>query len=109
MHLALQDARHFVAHTPERYDVILMALPEPRSAQLNRFYSREFFRLAAARLAPGGVFNFSLAGSETSLHPWRAAYLAMAYNTLRQVFPEVLALPGERVRFSPRPLRGPHR
>ncbi len=99
VHLALQDARHFVAHTPERYDVILMALPEPRSAQLNRFYSREFFRLAAGKLALGGVFNFSLAGSETSLHPWRAAYLAMAYNTLRQVFPEVLALPGERVRF----------
>ena len=97
--LGHQDARHFVARTPERYDVILMALPEPRSAQLNRFYSREFFRLAAGKLAPGGVFNFSLTGSETSLHPWRAAYLAMAYHTLGQVFPEVLALPGERVQF----------
>ncbi|MFI5355046.1 MAG: hypothetical protein ACHQX0_05500 [Desulfobaccales bacterium] len=97
--LALQDARRFLAHTPERYDVILMALPEPRSAQLNRFYSREFFRLSAGKLAPGGIFNFSLTGSETSLHPWRAAYLAMAYHTLGQVFPEVLALPGERVRF----------
>ena len=99
VHLALQDARRFVGRTPERYDVILMALPEPRSAQLNRFYSREFFALVATRLAPGGIFYFSLAGSETSLHPWRAAYLALAYNTLRQVFPEVLALPGERVRF----------
>lgn len=99
LHLIHQDARYFVGHTRERYDVILMALPEPRSAQLNRFYSREFFRLAAARLAPGGVFNFSLAGSETSLHPWRAAYLAMAYHTLKQVFPEVLAWPGERVQF----------
>ncbi|MCX5892622.1 MAG: hypothetical protein NTW80_06565, partial [Deltaproteobacteria bacterium] len=97
--LALRDARHYLAHTPERYDVILMALPEPRSAQLNRFYSRECFRLAAGKLAPGGVFSFSLAGSEAGLHPWRAAYLAMAYHTLGQVFPEVLALPGERVRF----------
>ena len=43
--------------------------------------------------------SFSLAGSETSLHPWRAAYLALAYHTLGQVFPEVLALPGERVQF----------
>ena len=94
VHLAHEDARHFVGRTPERYDVILMALPEPRSAQLNRFYSREFFRLAAGKLAPGGVFSFSLTGSETSLHPWRAAYLALAYHTLGQVFPEVLALPG---------------
>ncbi|MCX5889378.1 MAG: hypothetical protein NTY36_07985 [Deltaproteobacteria bacterium] len=97
--LSLRDARHFVAGSPERYDVILMALPEPRSAQLNRFYTREFFRLVSGKLAPGGVFNFSLAGSETSLHPWRAAYLALVYHTLGQVFPEVLALPGERVQF----------
>jgi spermidine synthase len=97
--LSHQDARHFVAGSPERYDVILMALPEPRSAQLNRFYSREFFQLVAGKLAPGGVFHFSLTGSETSLHPWRAAYLALAYHTLGQVFPEVLALPGERVQF----------
>ena len=97
--LSHRDARHFVAGSPERYDVILMALSEPRSAQLNRFYTREFFRLVAGKLAPGGVFNFSLSGSETSLHPWRAAYLALAYHTLGGVFPEVLALPGERVQF----------
>ncbi|MCL4501451.1 MAG: hypothetical protein M1438_06280 [Deltaproteobacteria bacterium] len=99
VHLILHDARHFLVHTPERYDVILMALPEPRSAQLNRFYSREFFHLTAAKLASGGVFKFSLAGSETSLHPWRSVYLAMAYHTLGQVFPSVLALPGEKVQF----------
>ncbi len=99
VHVHYQDARHFVTHTSESYDVILMVLPEPRSAQLNRFYSREFFALVAARLSPEGVFNFSLPGSATSLHPWREAYLAMTYHTLRQVFPEVLALPGERVQF----------
>jgi spermidine synthase len=97
--LIYQDARRFLSQTPHRYDVILMALPEPRSAQLNRFYSREFFQIAARHLQPGGVFSFSLAGAETSLHPLRAAYLALAYRTLGQVFPEVLVFPGERVRF----------
>jgi spermidine synthase len=97
--LIYQDARRFLSQTPQRYDVILMALPEPRSAQLNRFYSREFFQIAARHLQPGGVFSFSLAGAETSLHPLRAAYLALAYRTLGQVFPEVLVFPGERVRF----------
>jgi spermidine synthase len=104
--LVHEDARHFMTHTPERYDVILMALPEPRSAQLNRFYTQEFFRLARSRLAPGGLFYFSLAGSETSLTPWRAAYLALAYHTLKEVFPAVLALPGERVRFLAAPAAG---
>ena len=99
VHLVYQDARRFIETTPERYDVILMALPEPKSAQLNRFYTREFYRLVARKLLPGGVFSFALPGAETSLSPLRAAYLAMAYHTLGQVFAEVVAFPGGQVRF----------
>ena len=99
VHLIYQDARHFLSTTDNRYDVILMALPEPKSAQLNRFYTREFYRLVARKLTPGGVFSFALPGTETSFSPLRAAYLAMAYHTLSQVFPEVVAFPGGRVRF----------
>jgi spermidine synthase len=97
--LIYQDARRFLETTPDRYDVILMALPEPKSAQLNRFYTREFYRLVAGKLTPGGVFSFALPGAENSLSPLRAAYLAMAYHTLKQVFPEVDAFPGGQVRF----------
>ncbi len=94
-----QDARRFLTETQRRYDVILMNLPEPTSAQLNRFYTQEFFQSAARHLYPQGVFGFSLPGAETSLNPWRAAYLALSLNTLRQVFPEVAVLPGDRLRF----------
>ena len=99
VHLIYQDARRFIETTDQRYDVILMALPEPKSAQLNRFYTREFYRLVARKLLPGGVFSFALPGAETSLSPLRAAYLAMAYHTLGQVFSEVVAFPGGQVRF----------
>jgi spermidine synthase len=94
-----QDARRFLETTDGRYDVILLALPEPKNAQLNRFYTREFYRIVAGKLSPGGVFSFGLPGTETSLSPLRAAYLAMAYHTLGQVFPEVAAFPGAQVRF----------
>jgi len=106
VHLIYQDARQFLETTPNRYDVILMALPEPKSAQLNSFYTREFFRAAARKLTPGGIFSFALTGAETSLSPLRAAYLAMAYNTLGQAFPEVAAFPGGQVRFFASPGRG---
>jgi spermidine synthase len=99
VHFIYQDARHFLETTDNRYDVILMALPEPKSAQLNRFYTREFYRLVARKLLPGGVFSFALPGAETSLSPLRAGYLAMTYHTLGQVFPEVVAFPGGQVRF----------
>ncbi|MBU4355584.1 MAG: fused MFS/spermidine synthase [Desulfobacterales bacterium] len=94
-----QDARRFLETTDHRYDVILLALPEPKNAQLNRFYTREFYRIVAGKLLPGGVFSFGLPGTETSFSPLRAAYLAMAYHTLGQVFPEVAAFPGGQVRF----------
>jgi spermidine synthase len=97
--LIYEDARRFLAQTPERYDVILMNLPEPASAQLNRYYTREFFTIAARALTPGGVFSFTLPGGETSLNPLRAASLALTYHTLGRVFPEVLVLPGERLRL----------
>ena len=104
--LIYQDARRFLETTDQRYDVILMALPEPKSAQLNRFYTREFYRIVSRKLTPGGVFSFGLPGTETSLSPLRAAYLAMTYHTLGQVFPEVVAFPGGQVRFFASPGRG---
>jgi len=100
-----QDARRFLTATEKRYDVILMALPGPHNAQVNRYYTREFFALVAKHLEPGGVFSFSLAGSAASLQPLRAAYLGLTYHTLREVFPEVVVFPGEQTRFfaSPTP------
>jgi spermidine synthase len=104
--LIFQDARRFLATGESRYDIILMNLPEPGSAQLNRYYTREFFATVARRLEPQGVFSFTLTGGETGLNPLRASYLALTYHTLAQIFPEVLVFPGERVRFFASPSPG---
>jgi spermidine synthase len=104
--LIFQDARRFLATGKSRYDVILMNLPEPGSAQLNRYYTREFFATVTRRLEPQGVFSFTLTGGGTGLHPLRASYLALTYHTLAQIFPEVLVFPGERVRFFASPSPG---
>jgi spermidine synthase len=101
-----QDARRFLTQTKNRYDVIILGLPEPTNAQLNRYYSREFFHTAAQHLKSGGVFSFSLGSGGISLNPLRAAYLALNFNTLLQVFPEVLVFPGERVRLFASPSPG---
>ena len=106
VHLIWQDARRFLSQTGNRYEVIILSLPEPHNAQLNRYYTLEFFRIVARHLEPGGIFTFSLGGGETGLNPLRAAYLALSYRTLLQVFPEVLVFPGERVRFFATPTPG---
>jgi spermidine synthase len=106
VHLIFHDARRFLTKGTDRYDVILMNLPEPGSAQLNRYYTREFFATVARRLKPDGVFSFTLTGGETSINPLRASFLALINHTLKLTFPDVLVFPGEHVRFFASPTPG---
>ena len=99
VHAYNTDGRLFLKSAARNYDVIIVNLPEPRTAQLNRFYTREFFREAAAHLAPGGVFSFQLRAAEDYISPDLAQFLRCINKTLRQVFPEVAPLPGETVHF----------
>ncbi len=44
VHVHVMDGRLFVKTTQETFDVVIVNLPEPQNAQLNRFYTVEFFR-----------------------------------------------------------------
>jgi spermidine synthase len=94
-----QDGRHYLAHSSNLYDAILVNLPEPYTAQINRFYTQEFFRLAASKMREGGVFFFTASGSEAALGPIQAKYLKLLYLTALKVFPEVVVFPGQTARF----------
>jgi spermidine synthase len=91
------DGRAYLRATKELFDVIILGVPEPESAQLNRFYTEEFFRTARAHLAPGGLFALQLKSSEDTISPERADFLRCIDKTLRQVFPQVAVIPGETV------------
>ncbi len=43
MRIIYGDARRFIRQSRDSYDVIIMALPEPRNVMLNRFYTQDFF------------------------------------------------------------------
>jgi spermidine synthase len=101
----VSDGRAYLADTTHRFDTIIMALPPPLSVAANRYYTREFFQLCAARLSHDGVLGFSLPGAEHYLSDTETAFLAGIRETLSEVFPSVTVLPGERCRFlaSPEP------
>lgn len=94
------DGRFFLKNSAQTYDAIVVNLPDPVTAQLNRFYTREFFAEAAAKLRPGGVFSFSVHGSENYVGPELAEFLRCLNRTLRQVFAAVAIVPGDTVHFS---------
>jgi spermidine synthase len=93
------DGRLFLKTSRAKFDVIIINLPDPFTAQLNRFYTQEFFLEAAEKLNPGGVLSFQVTGAENYISQELADLLRCLEKTLRAVFPQVVAIPGETVHF----------
>lgn len=52
-----EDAYQYVEKTAEKYDVVLIDLPDPNVDALSKLYSKTFYQLVGNRLSPGGVVN----------------------------------------------------
>jgi spermidine synthase len=81
------DADKFIGAVPDRYDVIVADFPDPRSPDLAKLYSLEFYLQLRHRLRPDGVF-LTQAGSPYST---RRAYWCI-HDTLREAGYTVLPL-----------------
>ena len=74
-------------------------MPDPSTSQLNRFYTREFFAEVRRILVPGGVMAFSLGQYEGFLGEAMGRMFAVAHRTLKEVYANVLIVPGQQVFF----------
>ena len=93
------DGRFFVKRTGERYDVVIVHMPDPSTAQLNRFYSVEFFREAESILASEGLLSLSVGSAENYISEELGRFLGCLEKTLGQVFSRVAIVPGETAYF----------
>ena len=93
------DGRLFVKQTSEKYDVAIIDVPAPATAQLNRFYTAEFLEEVKRVLAGDGVVCFALGRYENYVSPELARMLSSACLSLKHSFRNVLAIPGSRVFF----------
>ena len=99
VHVHASDGRLFLKSARATFDVIIVNLPDPDTAQLNRFYTLEFFREARRALNPGGILSLHVTASENYISPAAAEFLRCIHKTLREAFPEVVAIPGDTVHF----------
>jgi spermidine synthase len=99
VHLHYADGRAYLKSTRDTFDVIIVNVPDPQTAQLNRFYTAEFFSCARDHLAPGGVLALQLRSSEETISPDLGRFLRCIHRTLGVVFPHVVAIPGETIHF----------
>jgi len=92
--VSFMDARRFLSTVTTYYDMILVNLPEPLSAQVNRCYTYEFFLKAREHLHPGGVLCTALPATTNYIGGASMTANATLFKTLQQVFPNVLIIPG---------------
>ena len=89
------DGRAFLRQGSGGYDLIVVTVGDPDTAQINRFYTEEFFQEARGKLTPGGVLCL---GPLTTVESYQVGPTlernACLYWTLRRAFARVLATPG---------------
>jgi spermidine synthase len=89
------DARHFIKHTKSSYNAVLLNIPAPGTAGLNRFYTVEFYQEVKKILFPDGVLSFPLEGGSNYLGGASGQVYAIVVSTLKSVFKNVMIIPGQ--------------
>ena len=87
--LIVDDARSYLAHTRQRYDVIISEPSNPWMAGTGALFSSEFYSRAATALEPDGVYLQWLQAYELTDQTFAAVV-----RTFRRVFPHVYAFQG---------------
>lgn len=93
------DGRAFIKRPPRQYDVIIIDLGDPYTAQMNRFYTAEFFNEAKKAMRKGGVLSFGLSSSESYMSKELRGFLSSIYATCVSAFADVKVIPGETACF----------
>jgi spermidine synthase len=93
------DVRLFLSHNKTKYDVILLNIPPPLTAETNRYYTLEFFRLLKQHLNPKGIIKTQLPSSGNYLSKDAEKSYSVLYATLSAAFEQVNIIPGEKDYF----------
>jgi|GEM_PF-4815010 len=91
------DLRAFLRQDTRRFDAIILDVPAPSTALLNRFFTEEFFRLARNHLEPEGVFSLMLPYAPDQPRRELIDFDASVWKAMKPVFASVLALPEENL------------
>lgn len=91
-HLFIDDGKHFLAHSSDQYDLIIMDIPSPLTLQVAFLHTVEFYRLASDHLTENGVIAVQLSGKLQRNNRSPARITA----ALAQVFPEIMVVYSEK-------------
>ncbi|HEY8210916.1 MAG TPA: hypothetical protein VIG99_25710 [Myxococcaceae bacterium] len=65
--VVVDDGRHFLARSPDRYDIISINVSDPRLPGGSALFHADFYEVVKRHLQPGGVVVQHAFGTETAL------------------------------------------
>lgn len=98
-HIHLMDGRRYIKNTKKTYNAVIVDVPDPDSAQINRFYTVEFFNEVYHILADNGVLSVSLETSPNYMGEPTRKLNSSIYKSLKIVFDNVIVLSGTKLYF----------
>ena len=99
VHVQFDDGRHYIQHVGKKYDIVIFAVPDPSSLQINRLYTNEFINLLKQKLNPGAVILYSISSSGNYMSSEKIGIESTVFQTLKNNFKHVEIIPGERDYF----------
>jgi spermidine synthase len=93
------DGRMFIKTHPDKFDMIIINLPDPSTAMINRFYTIDFFKEAKLRLNKGGVIITRVSSAVNYFSEAVGNYIGSVYDAITSVFKYVLVTPGTDAYF----------
>jgi spermidine synthase len=89
-----EDGRKFLKNTNQLYDAILLNVPPPANAQINRYFTREFFQIVREKMTKSAVLSLYLPATSNYISSEQETAQSVVYSTLKAVFKNVIIFPG---------------
>ncbi len=89
------EVRRFLQTTDQRFDLVILNVPDATTLVLNRYWTQDFFRLVRRVLADRGVVCARLSGGANFMGGELVLVGASALQTVRSVFRHVVLKPGD--------------
>jgi spermidine synthase len=88
--IIIEDGRRFLKRSKKpKYDLILLNLPQPSTASINRFYTTDFFKETKNALKEDGILVLSLPASTGYIGRSMQISSGSIYNSIKSVFTHV--------------------
>lgn len=88
------DPRIFISHRNEKFDLIILNIPDPSNSFWNKYYTLEFYKLVNTHLNNKGAIALKIISAENYIGTELKNYGSSIYYTLKKCFPKIVITPG---------------